>query len=112
MTAEEVFRDLSDKYGEEFNWHMLPFSDKFFVEELKREIGSEHFLYNEDIWAVAKCDSNDDILYVTGNEDGKDCYYIFHLTYTKNNANGFPRSIKFIGIEAVKEYIEKCIEKY
>lgn len=32
MTAEEVFCDLIEKYGEDFNWRMLPFSDKDFVE--------------------------------------------------------------------------------
>ena len=24
MTIEEVFSDLYDKYGEDFNWYMLP----------------------------------------------------------------------------------------
>lgn len=24
MTAEEVFSDLYDKYGEDFNWYMIP----------------------------------------------------------------------------------------
>ena len=38
MTAEEVFDDLSHKYGEDFNWHMLPFTNKTFVAELKSEI--------------------------------------------------------------------------
>ena len=74
MTAEEVFCDLYDKYGEEFNWHMLPFSNKTFVEELKREIGEKHFLYNEQIYAVAKCDSNDDVLFVTGSDGEKDIF--------------------------------------
>jgi hypothetical protein len=50
MTAEEVFCDLNDKYGEEFNWNMVPFTNKTFVAELKREIGENHFLYNERIW--------------------------------------------------------------
>lgn len=31
------FCGLSDKYGEDFNWHMGPASNKSFVEELKRE---------------------------------------------------------------------------
>ena len=43
MTAEEVFDDLSHKYGEDFNWHMLPFTNKTFVAELKNEIGEKHF---------------------------------------------------------------------
>ncbi len=107
MTAEEVFDDLSNKYGDDFNWHILPLSNKTFVTELKKEIGKEHFLYNEQLWAVAKCDSNDDVLYVAGTDGGKDIYYIFHLTYSEHNAKGFPKYKSFEGIEAVKEYIEQ-----
>ena len=61
MTAEEVFSALYDKYGVDFNWHLLPLlqANGNFVEELKREIGNDHFLYHKKIWAVAKCDSND-----------------------------------------------------
>lgn len=88
MTAEEVFDDLSHQYGEDFNWRMLPFTNKTFVAELKNEIGKHHFLYNEQIYVVAKCDSNDDVLFVAGNEGGVDVYYIFHLTYSKENING------------------------
>lgn len=43
MTAEEVFDDLAKKYGEEFNWHVLPFTNKSFVAELKKEIGENIF---------------------------------------------------------------------
>lgn len=59
MTAEEVFSALYDKYGVDFNWHLLPLlqANGNFVEELKREIGNDHFLYHKKIWAVAKCDS-------------------------------------------------------
>lgn len=107
MTAEEVFDDLSKKYGEDFNWHILPVANKTFVAELKKEIDEEHFLYNQQIYAVAKCDSNDDVLFVAGNEDGVDVYYIFHLTYSKVNMIGYPKYKKIMGIRAVKEYIEQ-----
>lgn len=107
MTAEEVFDDLFKKYGDDFNWCMIPFTNKTFVAELKNEIGEEHFLYNQQIYAVAKCDSNDDVLFVAGNEDGVDVYYIFHLTYSKENIIGYPKYIKFKGILEVKEYIEQ-----
>lgn len=48
MTAEEVFCDLYDKYGKDFTWHMIPLpqSNRTLVEELKKEIGNNHFLYN------------------------------------------------------------------
>ena len=93
MTIEEVFSDLYDKYGEDFNWYMLPLTqaDGMFVTELKNEIGEDHFLYDKRIWAVAKCESNDDVLYVTDNGRNADIYYIFHLTYSKYNSDGFPR---------------------
>ena len=106
MTAEEVFYDLYKKYGDSFHWHMLPFSEQSFVAELKREIGSNHFLYNKRIWAVAKCDSNDDVLFLSA-DDGKDVYYIFHLTYSGLNSEGFPKHKKFANLQAVKEYIER-----
>ena len=111
MTAEEVFCELSDKYGDDFNWHMLPLSNHTFTAELKKEIGNRHFLYHKQIWAVAKCDSNDDVLYLADNGEGTDIYYIFHLTYSECNADGFPRYKEFEGINAVKEYIEQSLNQ-
>ena len=47
---------------------------------------------------------------VTENEYKEDVYYIFHLTYTDHNAEGYPRLVELNGIKKVKEYIEKlCI---
>lgn len=113
MTAEEVFCDLYDKYGEEFNWRMIPLTQAggTLVDELKKEIGKEHYLYGKEIWAVAKCESNDDVLYVIGNGKGTDIYYIFHLTYSEYNLDGFPQCEKFVGIFAVKEFIERTYIK-
>lgn len=62
-----------------------------FVAELKKENGRNYFLYNKQIWAVTKCDSNDDVLYLADNGGGTDIYYMFHLTYSEYNADGFPR---------------------
>ncbi|MDY4669847.1 MAG: hypothetical protein SO415_07635 [Oliverpabstia sp.] len=108
MIVEEVFCDLFDKYGEEFNWYLIPLSKakETLVEELKRELGKEHILYHKNIFAVAKCESNDDVLYVTNNESGEDIYYIFHLTYSSDNVVGFPRYEEFKDIYAVKNHIE------
>lgn len=107
MTAEEVFNDLSEKYGDSFPWRMLPFSDKGFVTELKREIDQNHFLYNRKIWAVAKSDSSDDVLFVTENEYKEDIYYIVHLTYSDDNVKGYPQCKVLSEIEKVKQYIEE-----
>lgn len=113
MTAEEVFCDLFDKYGEDFTWHMIPLlqSNGVLVEELKKEIGTDHFLYDKRIWAVAKCESNGDVLYVTSNEPGKDVYYIFSLTYPSYHSEEGVKYKEFEDIYAVKEFIEESLIK-
>lgn len=113
MTAEEVFNSLSAKYGEAFNWYLLPLSQSngTLVDELKKELSKDHFLYHQEIWAVAKCAANDDVLYVTASDSGGSIYYIFHLTYSTQNLPGFPRCEKFADICAVKEYIERTFIK-
>ena len=114
MTAEEVFCDLYDKYGKDFSWHMIPLSQSngALVEELKKKIGNNHFLYNKKIWAVAKCKLNGDVLYVTGSATGKDIYYIFSLTYSPdNNIEGFPTYKEFKDIYAVKDFIVQSLSE-
>ena len=80
-TIEEVFSDLYDKYGEDFNWYMLPLTqaDGMFVTELKNEIGEDHFLYDKKIEVVAKCESNDDVLYVSDNGSEYEASTIFFI---------------------------------
>lgn len=109
MTAEELFDGLFDKYGEDFPWHMIPLSQSSgaFAEELKKEIGKGHSLYHKKVWAVAKCESNDDVLYVTEDE----IYYIFHLAYSTQNLEGFPKYEKFADIYAVKEFFESRLTR-
>lgn len=107
MTAEEVFCDLYSKYGEEFNWRMIPLTDKYFVEELKRELGQEHIIFANSIYAVARSDSNDDVLYLLCGDSRGDVYRIYHLTYSGDNKDGYPRYKEFVGILAVKEYMEE-----
>ena len=45
MTAEEVFSALYDKYGVDFNWHLLPLlqANGNFVEELNLGSGKVRF---------------------------------------------------------------------
>lgn len=113
MTVEEMFCDLYDKYGEEFNWRMLPFSDKYFVEELKKEIGMGNQLFDKVIYAVARSYSADDALYLVDNVKGKDVYRIYHLTYNYVNSDGFPKCIELCGIEELKDYLEnQFIEEF
>ncbi|MBT9775262.1 hypothetical protein GPL15_01905 [Clostridium sp. MCC353] len=103
MTAEEIFNDLSCKYGDDFSWILVPLTNRSFVTELKEEIGSAHFLYYKQIWAVVKCESNDDVLYAADNG----MYYIFHLTYSSHNTDGFPKCREFTSIDEVKVFLEK-----
>ena len=44
MTAEKIFCDLNDQYGDDLNWHMLPLANKTFVAESKKEISKDHLL--------------------------------------------------------------------
>ena len=64
MTLEIMFEYFYDKYGTNFNWEMI-FFDKVFVDELRNEIGQNHFLYKKKICAVAKRKDNDEALFVT-----------------------------------------------
>ena len=47
MTAEEIFCNLFDKYGEDFNWHMVPLSQSngILVEELKKRLEKDIFYF-------------------------------------------------------------------
>ena len=78
------------------------------INELKKEIGKNHFLYNKRVWAVAKCKSGNKVLYLTGNEKGEDTYYVFHLTYSEHSTGKFPDYEELGDLHAVKEYTEKC----
>ena len=113
MQIDDILFDLTNKYGDDFNWMSIPLSNVSFVEGLKRELGKEHPLYNKIIRAVAKCESNDDVLLFVANETEKEMYYLFHLTYSTQQAQGSARGIEFRTTEEVKEYMEqRYIEEY
>lgn len=103
MTAEEIFYDLDRRYGDRFHWRMLPLTDRSFVEELKREIGKDHPLAERRLWAVAKCDFDDRVLYLS--EDGE--YYVVRLTWSGHKEEGFPHCQRLSGIEEVREVLEQ-----
>lgn len=108
MTIEEVFRGLSDRYGEEFNWSMIPsdMARERFVRELKRELGEENELFRNGISAVAKSDACDDVLFWIG-DDAAGAWRVYHLTYSSVNAAGYPRYEELADFEAVRRYIEE-----
>ena len=96
---------LYDKYGEEFNWGIVP-QENGFVRELSRETNVSEY---EEVRAVARCYACDEVLFLFDNN----IYRIYHLTYSINNLNGFPRYKEFLDAEKVVEYIEnQFIEEY
>ena len=107
MTIEEIIDCLIDKYGDEFNWRMIPFSNRYFVTELKRELRQGDPFLSNDIYAVAKCDSNDEVLYLGGDSTGtKEIWRIYHLTYSANNVNGYPLFKEFNSRKTAAEYMQ------
>lgn len=104
MTIEEIMYQLDKKYGEDFNWRLIPLSQSngHFVDELKRELDENDLFLKHKIWAVAKCTSNDDVLYL---REG-DIWRIYHLTYSSNNENGFPKYVEFNSRKSAAEYIQ------
>lgn len=96
---------LYDKYGEEFNWGIVP-QENGFVRELSKETNVSQY---EEVRAVARSYACDEVLFLFDNN----IYRIYHLTYSMNNLNGFPRYKEFLDAEKVVEYIEnQFIEEY
>ncbi|MGN1415673.1 MAG: hypothetical protein ACI4XF_02440 [Oscillospiraceae bacterium] len=112
-TIEEVFSDLCDKYGKAFNWTMIPFTKAkgSFVDELKKELGCDNPVFQKEVYAVAKCESNDDVLYLIGEGSHEGLWRIYHLTYSYNDPNSFPRYEEFTSRQDVGLYIEKIFVK-
>lgn len=104
MTIEEIMYQFDKEYGEDFNWIMIPLSQSngYFVDELKRELDENDIFLRNKIWAVAKCTSNDDVLFLS---EGDICR-IYHLTYSRNNEKGFPQYVEFMNKRLAFEYIQ------
>ena len=107
MTFEEAFSILSDNIGDEFNWRFIPFTNKGFIQEAYREIQEGHPLYGKELWSVSKCDSNDDVLFVTADTSEKDLYIIIHLTYSNIDNIDYPKFISLGGLEEAVKYLEE-----
>ncbi|GAA0075993.1 hypothetical protein UT300005_03710 [Clostridium sp. CTA-5] len=101
-----MFSDLIDKYGEDFNW-WIPNNMDCFNKQLKQELVKEHKLYGKNLKAIAKCETNDNVLFQSESR-----IYIIHLLWKKGNKD-FPLFIEFIGLNDAINYIEKeYIDKY
>lgn len=78
-----------------------------FVRELHSELTESHPLYCIEAMAYAKSESSDDVLFSLDN--GK-CA-IVHLTYSRQNIEGFPKFTKFESIEEALEDIKSNSNK-
>lgn len=101
-----MLQELIKKYGDDFNW-WIPKDMDFLNEEIKEELVKEHKLYGKNLKAIAKCESNDDVLFRDENK-----IYIVHLLWNKGSKE-LPLYIEFLYSEEAINYIEKeYINKY
>lgn len=102
MTMEEIIIGFEEKYNGDFNWSLIPETNNYYITELKKELGADNPLFQHTVCAIAKCESNDDVLYVLNG----DIWRIYHLTYSANNSEGYPKYKEFSSIKAAAEYIQ------
>lgn len=108
MTMEEIITALAEEYSEDFNWSLIPETD-YYITELKKELGADNPLFQNSVRAIAKCESNDDILYVLNGT----IWRIYHPTYSANNSEEYPKYEEFSSIKAAAEYIhDKFVKEY
>lgn len=107
MTFEEAFDILCDELGDEFNWGFIPLTSKHFRKQLDKEINEGHHLYGKVLHSTARCSSNDDVLFVTINNDGNDLYIIVHLTYSDYSSPNYPSFIILGNTLEMMDYLRK-----
>ena len=108
MTAEEMFCMLHEKYGDAFQWEMVPFTESrgILMDEFRKELPSNDPIHSDpSVRAVAKSTTGNDVLYLIGNKAGDDTYRICHLTYTDRPL----QCIIFDDLQAVTAHFEKQI---
>ena len=96
-----MFSKLEEKYGDDFNWGVTDNSG--FLVEVTSELNNQHPLFDRIEKVIARCYSNDDVLFLLNNGN----YVIVHLTYLKINTAGFPAYKEFSDICTALEFIEK-----
>lgn len=105
ITAEVVFLDLYDELGEDFNWDFFKFGEKTFISQATKEIKKGHKLYEKTLYSVAKCASNDDVLFVMSGGNGGDLYVIIHLTWSVSSPVEYPRFFVLGDIKQMQSYL-------
>ena len=108
MSMEEIMKRCEDKFGNSFNWFILPYEkrEEHFVPELKLELGEDDPFFDGRVYAIYKCDANDDMLFQSVRKDGTELWRIYHLTYSHcREIEGFPRRWDFESGQKAAEYI-------
>ena len=93
MSMEDIMKCCEAKFGDDFNWWMLPEEkgEAVFVSELKLELGEDDPFFDGRVYAIYKCDANDDMLFQSVRDDGTALWRIYHLTYShRREREGFP----------------------
>lgn len=115
MSMEEIMDRCKAKFVDSFNWFMLPEEkrEEHFVPELKLELGEDDPFFNGRVYAIYKCEANDDMLFVSKLNDGHELWRIYHLTYSHcREIKEFPIRKDFSnGYEAAKYIIDVFIEE-
>lgn len=108
MSMEDIMKCCEEKFGDDFNWWMLPEEKRetSFVPELKRELGEDDPFFDGRVYAIYKCDANDDMLFKSIRKDGTELWRIYHLTYShRRERDGFPIRRDFESGQKAAEYI-------
>ena len=106
---KELFSNLEAQYGEDFNWFLIPESKTSFTAEAYREIHVSHSLFGLKLRSIAKCEANDDVLFLC-ETDTNITYYVIHLTYNQHNDGDFPMFVHLKDLNDVRKYIESGID--
>lgn len=101
-TVSELISRMEKELGEDCDWEEINSAERSsgLVKELENELSAEDFSALGVLSAAAKCTSRDDVLFSMA--DGR--WRIYHLTYSRNDAAGFPRYREFRDFSAVAEY--------
>ena len=89
-----------NKLDNECEW-FYNFNREFFEKEIKKEMNSDHFLYNKKLKAILKSECNDDVIYYIEDK----VFVVVHLTYQKESTPFYPRYEIIENIIELKKYI-------
>ena len=99
-TLGALLNKLEEKYGNDFYWSVIEGNN--FLDELNSELTEDHPLHGKARKALARSYLQDDFLFLLDDKS----YAIVHLTFSKNNINGFPLFEIFDDLQSVINDIE------